>query len=127
MALQLIPPNLDLDFVGKRKFFVALSSVVNLVALLLLIFVGLNYGVDFAGGSVVQVRFKTQVMPNLIRDALAPLNLKDVTVQDLGHSGREYLLRFEKIENMGSIGAPRRLQRGDRRHFVYGHIYRDTL
>jgi preprotein translocase subunit SecF len=105
MALQLIPPNLDLDFVGKRKFFVALSSVVNLVALLLLIFVGLNYGVDFAGGSVVQVRFKTQVMPNLIRDALAPLNLKDVTVQDLGHSGREYLLRFEKIENMGSIGA----------------------
>ncbi len=105
MSLQFIAPNLDLDFVGKRKFFVALSSVVNLVALFLLIFVGLNYGVDFAGGSVVQARFKGQVAPNAIRDALAPLNLKDVTVQDLGHSGREYLLRFEKVENMGSIGA----------------------
>jgi preprotein translocase subunit SecF len=105
MALQLIPPNLNLDFVGKRKFFVALSSVVNIVALLLLIFAGLNYGVDFAGGSVVQVRFKSRVVPNTIRDALVLLNLQDVTVQDLGHGGREYLLRFAKVSNMGSIGA----------------------
>jgi preprotein translocase subunit SecF len=105
MSLQFIPPNLNLDFVGKRRFFALLSSIVNLVAVILLISVGLNYGVDFAGGSVVQVRFKSPVTPSAIRDALVPLNLRDVTVQDLGHSGREYLLRFEKVENMGSIGS----------------------
>ena len=59
MSFQIIPPDIDLDFVGKRYFFVALSSVINIVAIVLLITVGLNYGVDFVGGSVVQLQFKS--------------------------------------------------------------------
>ena len=55
MSFQIIPPDIDLDFVGKRYFFVALSSLINLAAIVLLITVGLNYGVDFVGGSVVQL------------------------------------------------------------------------
>src|SRR5579875_718190 len=104
MSLQLIPPDINLDFVGKRKFFVALSTVINVVALVLLMVVGLNYGVDFAGGSVVQVRLAAPVSPNTIRSALDQLRLSDVTVQDFGRSGREYLVRFGKVENMGSLG-----------------------
>jgi len=49
MALQLIPPNINLDFVGKRKFFVGLSLIINIAAIVLLFTVGLNYGVDFSG------------------------------------------------------------------------------
>ena len=52
MALQLISPNVNLDFVGKRKFFVGLSVLINLASIILLFTVGLNYGVDFSGGSV---------------------------------------------------------------------------
>ena len=57
MSLQLIPPDINLDFVGKRYFFVALSTAINLLAIVLLLTKGLNYGVDFVGGSVAQIEF----------------------------------------------------------------------
>jgi preprotein translocase subunit SecF len=104
MSLQLIRPDLDLDFVGKRHFFVILSTAINIAAILLLIFKGLNYGVDFAGGSVVQVEFPTATSADSIRHALAPLDLGEITVQDFGASGHSYLLRFEKVKNIASLG-----------------------
>ncbi len=57
MSLQLIRPDINLDFVGKRYFFVALSTAINILAIVLLFTKGLNYGVDFVGGSVAQVEF----------------------------------------------------------------------
>ena len=75
MGLQLIPPDINIDFVGKRYIFVALSTAINLVAIALLIFVGLNYGVDFVGGSVVQLKFEKSTNGDEIRKALAPMDL----------------------------------------------------
>jgi preprotein translocase subunit SecF len=106
MSLQLIPPTVNVDFVGKRYFFVALSTVINLAAIVCLIFVGFNYGVDFTGGSVVQLKFDQATTGDRIRSALAPLDLGDVTVQDFGAQNQhQYLVRFEKIKNIGSIGS----------------------
>lgn len=105
MALQFVPPDINVDFVGKRKFFVALSSAINIAAVFLLIFVGLNYGVDFAGGSVVQVRFGRVASADQIRRALAPLDLGEITVQDFGRAGSEYLVRFERVSNIGGLAA----------------------
>ena len=68
MSLQ-VHPRINLDFVGKRYFFVALSTAINLAAIFLLVFVGLNYGVDFVGGSVVQVRFSRETHADRIRGA----------------------------------------------------------
>ncbi|MGH7906928.1 MAG: protein translocase subunit SecF [Candidatus Binataceae bacterium] len=104
MSLQLIPPDINVDFVGKRHFFVALSTAINLAAIFLLIFVGLNYGVDFAGGSIVQLRFGQQTDGNHIRQALSGLHLGEITVQDFGKAGHEYLVRFEKVKNVGNLG-----------------------
>lgn len=103
MSLQLIAPDVNIDFVGKRKFFVLLSTAINLAAIFLLISVGLNYGVDFAGGSVVQVRFDRETSADKIRGALAPMNLGEITVQDFGKLGHEYLVRFEKVNNIGGL------------------------
>jgi preprotein translocase subunit SecF len=105
MSLQLIPPDINFDFVGKRHFFVALSTIVNVIAILLLIFVGLNYGVDFAGGSIVQVHFVNPTDGAAIRRALSPLDLGEVTVQDFGKSGHEYLIRFERANKITNISA----------------------
>jgi len=96
-----VPTNID--FVGKRKFFVVLSTAINLAAIFLLIFVGLNYGVDFAGGSVVQVRFDRETSADKIRAALAPMKLGEITVQDFGKLGHEYLIRFEKVNNIAGL------------------------
>jgi len=104
MALQLIPPDINLDFVGKRKFFVGLSVLINLASIILLFTVGLNYGVDFSGGSVVQIRMTQKTTPDSIRKALVPLDLGEVSVQDFGTGGMEFLARFEKPKSIGSIG-----------------------
>jgi preprotein translocase subunit SecF len=105
MSFQIIRPDIDLDFVGKRHFFVALSSVINLAAIVLLITVGLNYGVDFVGGSVVQLQFKNATDSGHIRSALQPMGLGEVTVQDFGAADRhQYLVRFATVKNVGSLG-----------------------
>jgi preprotein translocase subunit SecF len=106
MSLQLIPPDINLDFVGKRYWFVALSTIINLAAIVCLIVIGFNYGVDFKGGSVVQLKFDKSTSGDQIRQALAPLDLGDITVQDFGGAGsNQYLVRFERIKNIGSIGS----------------------
>jgi preprotein translocase subunit SecF len=105
MSLQLIPADINLDFVGKRYFFVALSTVINLAAVFLLAFIGLNYGVDFVGGSVVQIKFDRPTSADQIRRALGSLELGEITVQDFGSPGQnQFLARFEKVKNIGSLG-----------------------
>ncbi len=104
MSLQLIRPDINLDFVGKRYFFVALSTLINIAAIVLLFTKGLNYGVDFVGGSVAQIEFSSRTNGDAIRKALAPLDLGDITVQDFGKAGQSFLARFQAIKNIGSIG-----------------------
>ena len=104
MSLQLIRPDINLDFVGKRFFFVALSTAINLLAIVLLFTKGLNYGVDFVGGSVAQIEFTQKTNGDEIRKALAPLDLGEVTVQDFGKAGQSFLARFEAVKSIGSIG-----------------------
>jgi preprotein translocase subunit SecF len=105
MGLQLIAPDINIDFVGKRYFFVAVSTAINLIAIALLIFVGLNYGVDFVGGSVVQLKFDKPTNGDEIRKALAPMDLGEISVQEFGAKDQNgYLVRFEKVKNIGSLG-----------------------
>lgn len=104
MSLQLIRPDINLDFVGKRYFFVALSTAINLLAIVLLFTKGLNYGVDFVGGSVAQIEFSSRTNGDTIQKALAPLGLGEITVQDFGKAGQSFLARFETVKNIGSIG-----------------------
>lgn len=104
MSLQLIRPGINLDFVGKRYFFVMLSTAINIAAIVLLFTKGLNYGVDFAGGSVAQIEFTIRTNPEKIQAALAPLDLGEITVQDFGKAGQSFLTRFQAVKNIGSIG-----------------------
>ncbi len=122
MSLQLIPPDVNVDFVGKRKFFVLLSTAINLAAIVLLLVKGLNYGVDFNGGTVVQVRVSRATTADELRRALAPLDLGEITVQDFGQSG-QYLMRFEKLSNLK--GFTQRLDSALDK--AYGHHVAEVL
>ena len=105
MGLQLIPPGINIDFVGKRYLFLALSTAINLAAIILLLVVGLNYGVDFAGGSVVQLKFAQPTNGDEIRKALGSMELGQVSVQDFGAKNQnQFLVRFEKVKNIGNLG-----------------------
>lgn len=102
---ELVPPGLDIDFVGRRKLFILGSSLLNLVAIALFVAWGLNYGVDFRGGTDIRIRFAEPTTAATLRKELAELKLRDLTVQDFGIQGREFLLRFdiEEGEQMSSI------------------------
>ena len=101
----LLPTDLEIDFVGKRRFFLILSSFLNIAAVVLFFVRPLNYGVDFTGGTAIQLRFDHATTASALRSELASLDLRDLTVQDFGEQGREFLLRFEiqEGEEMSSI------------------------
>lgn len=103
--MELIPHDINLDFVSKRRFFLALSTVINVAAVGLMLTWGLNYGLDFTGGTMIEVRFQQPTTSSVIRTGVQGQGLEDLTIQDTGHDGRTFLLRFQQPEeSVGETG-----------------------
>jgi preprotein translocase subunit SecF len=95
--MELIKPGTNIPFTKYRHIAVILSTIVNLAVLAFLIFRGPVLGVDFAGGTVVQLRFTQKATISQIREALGKLGEGDVVIQDFGQEGsNEFLVRLEK-------------------------------
>jgi len=95
--MQLIKPDINIDFVGKRKLALIVSVVLILVGFgSLLVKGGPNYGIDFAGGTLVQVQFTQATDAAAIKKAMADLNLGDPVVQRFGDNQNEFLIRVEQ-------------------------------
>ncbi len=83
------------DFMGKAKYFMTLSLILVLASWALLFFKGLNFGIDFAGGTIVQVRYDKPVDLPKIRAALKKSEVfKDASVTLFG-SDREIVIRIK--------------------------------
>ncbi len=88
---------MHIDFINKRFIFMAISAVLIIVGMVALVTRGLNYGIDFAGGTMVQVRFTQNVTPDDIRKALVGINMADASIQQFEDSeAHEFLIRVEK-------------------------------
>ncbi|HEC91485.1 MAG TPA: protein translocase subunit SecF [Candidatus Atribacteria bacterium] len=84
------------DFVKNRKIAYIISSVIILIGLISIIFQGFNYGIDFAGGTLLQIRFDKPISTEEVRNILGEFNLSRSTIQNL--SENEFVLRMEKID-----------------------------
>ena len=94
--MELIRPDTHFDFIGKRKITLCISTVVILICLGSILFHGgLKYGVDFAGGLLIQIKFSKPVSISEVRGALDVLGSKEVMVQAFGGEN-EFLIRIEK-------------------------------
>ncbi|HBT88917.1 protein translocase subunit SecF [Desulfobacter sp.] len=93
--MQFIKPGTHIDFMGMRKIAFIFSLILILASIVsLIIHNGLNYGIDFAGGTLVQVKFPQKVDVSDIRKGLGGIGLKDVSVQGFGEQEEhEYLIR----------------------------------
>jgi preprotein translocase subunit SecF len=90
--------NANYDFVGKRRWFYIASLAAVVVALVsIAAHRGLNYGIDFTGGSVIQVRYSKPVTVAKVRQGLDDLRLGSAVIQQFGDS-REYLIRMPESE-----------------------------
>jgi preprotein translocase subunit SecF len=93
--MQFIKPGTHIDFMGMRKVGFIFSLILILAGIVsLVIHNGPNYGIDFAGGTLVQVKFPQKVDVSDIRKGLDEIGLKDVSVQGFGdQAANEYLIR----------------------------------
>ncbi len=87
------------DFVKYRRVAVVASLIVNALVLLgVFVWPRLNYGVDFAGGTELQVHFKKAAEPGELRDLVGKLGFGEPTVQRYGNeSENQFLVRVERI------------------------------
>jgi len=92
MSMELIKPGINIDFVGKMKYAMIFSAVLILIGIGSIIFHGgLNPGIDFAGGSIIQVKFSKNISADQIRTALKSTKLENSTIQQFG--ANEFLIR----------------------------------
>jgi preprotein translocase subunit SecF len=86
--------NSRFDFVGKRRwFYIASIGAVGVAILSIALHGGLNYGIDFTGGALVQVRYDKPVNVGQVRKGLDDLGLGNAVIQQFGDS-HEYLIRL---------------------------------
>ncbi len=105
-GIDFFPHGTKWDVVGKRFWFVGLSWVLALIAGGLLMTRGLNYGVDFKGGALIEVQQKAGDLDvGLLRDKLNKLGLGDVQVQSVG-KGSEALIRVgQQVDEKAQAAA----------------------
>jgi preprotein translocase subunit SecF len=94
--MELIRPDTRFDFIGKKNFTLWVSAIAILISLGSIFFHGgLKYGVDFAGGILLQIKFSKAVDISEVRNALEAIGSKDAMVQKFGGEN-EFLIRGEK-------------------------------
>ncbi|HER23832.1 MAG TPA: protein translocase subunit SecF, partial [Candidatus Atribacteria bacterium] len=87
----------EFNFIKNRKIAYLISVVIILVGLISIIFQGFNFGIDFAGGTLVQIRFDKPVTTAEVRNVLGEFNLSQSTIQKL--SDNEFVIRVGKISS----------------------------
>ena len=91
--MEFIKPDINIDFVGRRKFAFTLSLILILIGLAALIWRGTSlFGIDFAGGTVVQLRFSSPTNADKIREGLKPIGLDRSAIQHFGGEGENVFL-----------------------------------
>ena len=106
--MEIVKPGILIDFMGKRKIAFSISLALILIGIGAMIFNKIstgkmfNYGVDFAGGTLIQLRFEKDADLDKLRAILKKAGLKDVLIQDFG-STKEVLIRTQK--SSGSLSG----------------------
>ena len=99
--MQLIRPDTHIDFIGRRKIAMAFSAIMILCSLGLLVAKGLNFGIDFTGGTLVEVQFNKAPKISDVRKSLVPAGYGQAIIQEFG-SPEEILIRVQSKDTDSS-------------------------
>lgn len=91
--MEFIKPGTTFDFIGRRWIAISASAVLIVIGLLTAGIRGLNYGIDFAGGTLVELRMPRDVDIEDVRRELRGIGMGDSTIQHYG-SKDEILIRM---------------------------------
>jgi preprotein translocase subunit SecF len=91
--MEIIRPGINLDFIGRMKPLALISAALAILSLGIIIFRGFHYGIDFAGGSLLQLHFQQELTVDQVRDTLRTIDLGDSEIQ-YSERDRDFLLRI---------------------------------
>ena len=98
--LKLVKDITSFDFFGRAKLWLGLSGIMMVVALVSFLLQGLNYGIDFRGGTTIRTDSPNAVVVAEYREALAPLGLGDLTITEV------FDPTFTEDQNVTTIAIP---------------------
>ena len=85
----------NINFVSKFRKANIVSIIIFILSVIFITLKGLNYGIDFKGGTLIELRTEKSIQANLIRESLNSMNLGDVNVKKFGKDG-DYLIKVEQ-------------------------------
>ncbi len=95
----------NINFVSKFKKANLASVVIFILSIFFIFFKGLNYGIDFKGGTLIELRVESNIDASSIRESLSSMNLGDINVKKFGKEG-DYLIKVEQKEKNNSNLIP---------------------
>lgn len=91
--IQLVPENTKIDFFGHRFYAMFASLIIIGGSLLCLSVKGLNFGIDFTGGTVIEIQVEADPDLSKLRTELNALNMGDISIQEFGDK-RDLMIRL---------------------------------
>lgn len=98
--MEFIKPGTYIDFMKYRVPMVSILGVVAAASLVSLFYPGPNYGIDFAGGTEVQLAFKGETTPSEVRAALVDAGYSRPEVISVEGSPNEYIIRVQEVSSL---------------------------
>ena len=92
----------NINFVSKFKKANIVSIIVFILSVIFITFKGLNYGIDFKGGTLIELRTEKTTQASSIRESLNSMNLGDVNVKRFGKDG-DYLIKVEQKNSNNNL------------------------
>jgi preprotein translocase subunit SecF len=99
--MQIIKGKTNFDFIGKRRMALFISSLLNISILVGIAIFGFNFGVDFAGGTLVEVKFAGTTSAEQVREGAVKGGLQEPQVQGIGSADENnFILRMGGVTQL---------------------------